>query len=94
MIRYLLKRSAPTVGSTVTSNGDRYITDAYTVWLKDVNMISENTVSVIPGYVLPSGTSYVVDSILATYEHPGGGGGGSPGWAGGPCYKCAVHAPS
>ena len=81
MIRYLLKRSAPTVGSTVTSDSDRYITDAYTV-------------SVRPGYVLPSGTSYVVDSILATYEHPSQGGGSSPGWAGGPCYKCAVHAPS
>ena len=91
-IRYLLKRSAPTVGSTVTSDGDRYITDSNTVWLEDVNMISENTVSVRS--VLPANTSYVVDSILATYEHPGEGGGGSPGWAGGPCYKCLVHAPS
>ena len=44
--------------------------------------------------VLPANTSYVVDSILATYEHPGSGGGTSAGWAGSPCYKCAVHAPS
>lgn len=80
------------MGSTVTSDGDRYITDSNTVWLEDVNMISENTVSVRS--VLPANTSYVVDSILATYEHPGEGGGGSPGWAGGPCYKCLVHAPS
>ena len=91
-IRYLLKRSAPTVGSTVTSDSDRYITDSNTVWLEDVNMISENAVSVRT--VLPSGTSYVVDSILATYEHPSEGGGSSPGWAGSPCYKCVVHAPS
>ena len=91
-IRYLLKKSAPTVGSTVTSDSDRYITDSNTVWVEDVTMIGGNYVSV--NTVLPSGTSYVVDSILATYEHPGGGGGGSPGWAGGPCYKCVVHAPS
>lgn len=93
-IRYLFKRSAPSVGSTVTSDSDRYITDSNTVWAEDVNITSENTVSVRSGYVLPSGTSYVVDSILATYEHPSEGGGTSPGWAGGPCYKCAVHAPS
>lgn len=91
-IRYLLKRSAPTVGSTVTSDSDRYITDSNTVWVEDVTMIGGNYVSV--NTVLPSGTSYVVDSILATYEHPGGGGGGSPGWAGSPCYKCLVHTPS
>ena len=91
-IRYLLKRSAPTVGSTVTSDSDRYITDSNTVWVEDVTMIGGDYVSI--NTVLPSGTSYVVDSILATYEHPGGGGGSSPGWAGGPCYKCAVHAPS
>lgn len=91
-IRYLLKRSAPTVGSTVTSDSDRYITDSNTVWVEDVTMIGGDYVSI--NTVLPSGTSYVVDSILATYEHPGGGGGSSSGWAGGPCYKCAVHAPS
>lgn len=92
MIRYLLKRSAPTVGSTVTSDSDRYITDSNTVWVEDVTMIGGNYVSI--NTVLPSGTSYVVDSILATYEHPGSGGGSSSGWAGGPCYKCAVHVPS
>lgn len=43
--------------------------------------------------VLPANTSYVVDSILATYEHPSQGGGSSPGWAGGPCYKCVVKNP-
>lgn len=91
MIRYLLKRSAPTVGSTVTSDSDRYITDGNTVWLEDVYVTSSNTVSVKT--VLPANTSYVVDSILATYEHPGGGGGNSSGWAGGPCYKCVVHEP-
>ena len=94
MIRYLLKRSAPTVGSTVTSDSDRYITDSNTVWVEDVTMIGGNYVSINTNTVLPSGTSYVVDSILATYEHPSQGGGSSPGWAGGPCYKCAVHAPS
>ena len=93
-IRYLLKRSAPKVGTIVVSDSDRYITDSNTVWLEDVNMISENTVSVRPGYVLPSGTFYVVDSILATYEHPSEGGGTSAGWAGSPCYKCVVHVPS
>ena len=92
MIRYLLKRSAPTVGSTVTSDSDRYITDSNTVWVEDVTVIGGNYVSI--NTVLPSGTSYVVDSILATYEHPGSGGGSSSGWAGGPCYKCVVHAPS
>ena len=94
MIRYLLKRSAPSVGSTVTSDSDRYIIDGNTVWLEDVNITNENIVSVRYGYVLPSNTSYVVDSILATYEHPAEGGGNSTGWAGGPCYKCVVHAPS
>ena len=94
MIRYLLKRSAPTVGSTVTSDSDRYITDSNTVWVEDVTMIGGNYVSINTNTVLPSGTSYVVDSILATYEHPSQGGGSSPGWAGGPCYKCAVHVPS
>ena len=91
-IRYLLKRSAPTVGSTVTSDSNRYITDSNTVWVEDVTVIGGNYVSI--NTVLPSGTSYVVDSILATYEHPGSGGGSSSGWAGGPCYKCAVHVPS
>lgn len=91
-IRYLLKRSAPTVGSTVTSDSDRYITDSNTVWVEDVTVIGGNYASI--NTVLPSGTSYVVDSILATYEQPGSGGGSSSGWAGGPCYKCAVHAPS
>lgn len=91
-IRYLLKRSAPTAGSTVTSDSDRYITDGNTVWLEDVYITSANTVSVKT--VLPANTSYVVDSILATYEHPGEGGGNSSGWAGGPCYKCIVHVPS
>ena len=99
-IRYLLHNSAPTVGSTVTSDGDRYITDAYTVWLEDVNVIGRNAstdniqVAVRGGYVLPANTSYVVDSILATYEHPAEGGSNSPGWAGGLCYKCVVHTPS
>ena len=99
-IRYLLKGSAPSVGSTVTSDGDRYISDSYTVWLEDVNIIGRNAstdniqVSVRSGYVLPSNTSYVVDSILATYEHPAEGGSNSPGWAGGLCYKCVVHTPS
>lgn len=92
VIRYLLKRSAPTVGSTVTSDSDRYITDSNTVWVEDVTMIGGDYVSI--NTVLPSGTSYVVDSVLATYEHPGSGGGSSSGWAGGPCYKCAVHVPS
>lgn len=55
-------------------------------------MISENTVSVRS--VLPANTSYVVDSILATYEHPAEGGSNSPGWVGGLCYKCVVHTPS
>ena len=36
----------------------------------------------------------LVDSILATYEHPAEGGSNSPGWAGGLCYKCVVHTPS
>ena len=100
MIRYLLKRSAPTVGSTVTSDSDRYVVDSNIVWLEDVNVtgIDASTGNVIVtvkgGYVLPSGTSYVVDSILATYEHPSEGGGTSAGWAGSPCYKCVVHAPS
>ena len=98
MIRYLFKRSAPSVGSTVTSDSDRYITDSNTVWAEDVNLdgtsVSTGNVVVMVkgGYVLPSGTSYVVDSILATYEHPGES--GQPGWDGSPCYKCAVHAPS
>ena len=92
MIRYLLKSSAPSVGATVTSDSDRYVTDSNTVWVEDVTMIGGNYVSI--NTVLPAGTSYVVDSILATYEHPGSGGGNSPGWAGGPCYKCLVHAPS
>ena len=99
-IRYLLKRSAPAVGSTVTSDSDRYVLDGNIVWLEDVTITgidasTGNTrVSVRSGYVLPSGTSYVVDSILATYEHPSEGGGTSAGWAGSPCYKCVVHAPS
>ncbi|MEE1163630.1 MAG: hypothetical protein UHU21_08045 [Lachnospiraceae bacterium] len=98
MIRYLFKGSAPSVGSTVTSDSDRYITDSNTVWAEDVNLegpsVSTGNVVVMVkgGYVLPSGTSYVVDSILATYEHPGES--GQPGWAGSPCYKCVVHAPS
>ena len=98
MIRYLFKRSAPSVGSTVTSDSDRYITDSNTVWAEDVNLdgtsVSTGNVVVMVkgGYVLPSGTSYVVDSILATYEHPDES--GQPGWAGSPCYKCVVHAPS
>lgn len=100
MIRYLFKKSAPSVGSTVTSNSDRYITDSNTVWAEDVILegpsVSTGNVVVMvkEGYVLPSGTSYVVDSILATYEHPGESGGTSAGWAGSPCYKCVVHAPS
>lgn len=98
MIRYLFKKSAPSVGSTVISNSDRYITDSNTVWAEDVNLdgtsVSTGNVVVMvkSGYVLPSGTSYVVDSILATYEHPGES--GQPGWGGSPCYKCLVHTPS
>ena len=98
MIRYLFKKSAPSVGSTVTSDSDRYRTDSNTVWAEDANLdgtsVSTGNVVVMVkwDYVLPSGTSYVVDSIIATYEHPGES--GQPGWAGSPCYKCVVHVPS
>lgn len=79
------------MGSTVTGDSDRYITDSNTVWAEDATVIGGNYVSI--NTALPSGTSYVVDSILATYEHPSQGGGSSAGWAGGPCYKCVVKNP-
>lgn len=100
MIRYLFTKSAPSVGSTVTSNGDRIITDSNSVWAENVSLdgVSVSTGNVVVmvsgGYVLPSGTSFVVDSIIAKYDHPGESGGTSAGWGGSYCYKCVVHAPS